>query len=650
MQHEFHQDPSEPARYGERRRRTGFFRILQAWYFFPFHAILVIALGLTALLVLEGKTFPSSADAPIGSTISHIFRGKLRQADVTTLISAALVLIRLTLNVCSATAAHRSIFILLEKCGITLREIERIFAFEQGPLGTNRFKVGVVALLLLLVPAQLSAPLAQGAVTWNPQLSLKPADFNVSLFVATDGPDFVYFQSRSSNREFSVRRASGLAVIHRFGPDFYSVFDAEKKVPSRRWAPAFSEHEPSDHTKGYKALPDNTTVANTTLPYFRISNFNWIDYDDSLADFLDNDNGLFNVTGQQNPITTPLLGNAVLLRSSPMDAWLSSWPKPTLLNSTYKVAILAEQLEDGASTGNCTGFSTKFGSLPDKKQYSSKGNCYLFGEVSVVAGSTRCFDCSIIASGVVERPGNATFDFVVSDDTLVDLVMGMLPETMLAIITANATYAPTWDNLDGFVAGAFSAAYQASWNDLTDRFLGGQTSTNISLPSYPSRADIDAQRVKIWMALHLLVVLSGLILAALQSRCYQPAVVDFPSACLLTDASSVIRSSDASDVRTTAYITSAQSARIGRLILREDGSSDLSSRYRVLKRKKDGGRGQELRFRRATAKRESWSDLSLLSRGSTLYDRVPSAQSTPQTGQSWQSYSPGSARRPPSRE
>ncbi|KAF4311405.1 hypothetical protein GTA08_BOTSDO12878 [Botryosphaeria dothidea] len=648
MQQEFHQDPSDPP-----RRRTGFFRTLQAWYFFPLHAALVIAFGLVALLVLNGKKFPSATDAPLGSTISHIFRGKLRQADVTTLISAALVLVRLTLNVCSGAAAQRSIFILLEKCGITLREIESIFSYEQGPLGANGFKLAVTALLLLLIPAQISAPLAQGAVTWNPVLSLKPAEYNVSLIVATNGPDFTEFQHRSDNRDFSIRRASGLAVIHRFGPDFYSVTDAERKVPSRRWAPAFREHEPSNHTRGYQALPDNTTVFNTTLPFFRMSEFKWLDYNDSFEHYLDNNNSLFNVSRQDNPILTPLPGNAVLLRDAPMDSWVSPWPSPSLLNSTFKIAILVARVEDEESTENCTNYSTKFGPLPDNKQYQKSGNCYLFGEVSVVAGTTQCHDCSIIAPGVVERPGNATFPFAVSPDPLVPIAMGMLPETMLAIVTANATYAPTWANLPGFVAGASAAAYQASWNDLTDRFLGAQTSTNISLPSYPSRADLDPQRVRLWMAFHLLVVLSGAALAALQARCCQPAVVDFAAACLLADASSVVRgaAAAAADVRTSAHIASRLSARVGPLVLREEGSGDLSGRFRVLKRRRDGERGGELRFRRAAAKRESWGGLSLLSRGSTLYDRVSeSSQGTPQTGGSWGAYSsPGYARGPPER-
>ncbi|KAF9634697.1 hypothetical protein BFW01_g5592 [Lasiodiplodia theobromae] len=676
-----HQDPSDSVHYADKSRRTSrIFRTVRAWYFFPLHLILVIAFAVIALAYLNGQTFPSSSDAPFGTTIVHIFKGELRQADVTTLISAALVLVRLTLNVCSSIAAQRSIFILLEKCGITLQEIERIFSFEQGPVGLNGFKLGTIVLLLLLIPAQLSAPLAQGAVSWVPELRLRHADYNVTLNVAGPTLAFTEFQEHIEPRDFSIKRASGLAVIHRHGPDFYTVENSTKKVPSRRWAPAFREHELSNHTKGYQALLTNTTIGNTTLPMFHMSNLTWIDYDPSFEQFLDEHNGLFNVTGPMNPIRASLPGNAIILRNRTMDSWLSAWPNATRLNNTtFKIAVLTENLGENA-TATCSGrkSSSIFGALPQTKPYSAKGptnytNCYLFAETTISAGTTQCHDCSIISPGVVERPGNATASFDLSPDPLLPIIMGMLPETMLSIVTGNATYAPTWSNLDGFVAGAFAAAYQASWNDLTDRLAQPQqqTSTNISLPSYPLRADIDPTRVRTWLAFHLLVVVSGAILAVMQARCSLPPVVDFAAACLLTDPSAVVRAADAADVRTAARVDGKSSSRVGKLVMREEGGGTL--RFRVLKRKRDdvfgsgggsedgfggwvggGAGGDGIRGRRAARKRESWSDLSLLSsRSNTIYEQVLPGEErsgiisggqpllyTPHTGSSWQS-SPG---------
>ncbi|KAL0255107.1 hypothetical protein SLS55_009636 [Diplodia seriata] len=689
MQSAAHHDPSDSAHYADQARRaTRIWRLTRAWYFFPLHAIIVIVFTVVALAVLDGKTFPTSSDAPFGTTITHIFTGQLRQADVTTLVSAALVLVRLTLNVCSSIAAQRSIFILLEKCGITLQEIERIFSFEQGPLGMNGFKLGTVILLLLLIPAQLSAPLAQGALSWEPQLSLRHADYNVSLNIAGPGDAFNEFKAHDEPRDFSIKRASGLAVIHRFGPDFYSVVDSDKKVPSRRWAPAFREHELSNQTKGYQALPGNTSIGNTTLPFFRMSNLTWIDYDDSLEHFLAYDNGLFNVTSPMNPLRASLPGNAVILRDSPIHTWTTAWPNATLLNTTFKIAVLAERLDgsNSVTTPTCPGTSTVFGALPKTKPHTAVGptnftNCYLFATASVLAGTTPCLDCSIISPGVVERPGNKTLPFTLHPDPLVPIILGMLPETMLSIVTGNATYAPTWANLPGFLAGAFSAAYQASWNDLTDRLAlppdTHSATSNISLPHYPLRAAVDGPRVRTWLALHSLVLAAGALLALLQARCRHPPVVDFAAACLLTDPQPVVRAADAAAVRTAARVDARNSERVGALVVREEGGGAL--RFRVLKRKRDGvvvgggegrdkfgewggwGGAADIRGRRAARKRESWSDLSLLSGrsgSSTVYEPVAEEREggppppsslyayTPQTASSWQSSgsSPGYAR------
>ncbi|KAL1641515.1 hypothetical protein SLS58_006020 [Diplodia intermedia] len=691
MQSASHHDPSDSAHYADQTRRGArIWRLTRAWYFFPLHAILVIVFAVVALAILDGKTFPTSSNAPFGTTITHIFKGQLRQADVTTLVSAALVLVRLTLNVCSSIAAQRSIFILLEKCGITLQEIERIFSFEQGPLGMNGFKLGTVILLLLLIPAQLSAPLAQGALSWEPQLSLRHADYNVSLNIAGPGDAFNQFKNHDEPRDFSIKRASGLAVIHRFGPDFYSVMDSDEKVPSRRWAPAFREHELSNQTKGYQALPGNTSIGNTTLPFFRMSNLAWIDYDDSLAHFLAWDNGLFNVTSPMNPLRASLPGNAVILRDSPIHTWTTAWPNATLLNTTFKIAVLAERLDGSNSAPTCPDTSTVFGALPKTKPYTAVGptnftNCYLFATASVLAGTTPCLDCSIISPGVVERPGNKTLPFTLHPDPLVPLAMGMLPETMLSIVTGNATYAPTWANLPGFLAGAFSAAYQASWNDLTDRLALPDThsaTSNISLPHYPLRAAVDAPRVRTWLALHLLVLAAGALLALLQARCAHRAVEDFAAACLLADPLPVVRAPDAAAVRTAARVDARDSARVGALVMREEGGGAL--RFRVLKRKRDGvvvggdklgewggwggwgGAAADIRGRRAARRRESWGDLSLLSGrsgsgSSIVYEPVVAEERegeagagsgslytyahthTPQTASSWHS-SPGYAR------
>ncbi|KAK8176970.1 hypothetical protein IWX90DRAFT_4281 [Phyllosticta citrichinensis] len=597
----------EPRTSSDQPVNRDFFRCVRAWYFFALHIIVVITFGLLAVFQLNGKSFP--LDSP-GLSIAHnIYYGKLRQSDVTTLIAAALVVARFTTNVCNATAAQRCVFILLEKCGITLRQIERLFCYEQGPAGFGLYSLGATLLLLLFIPAQLSAPVAQGAISWRPKTLFDPADFNVTVNTADEGLKFNQFRNSSDVRGFSKYRASGLAVLHGFAGDFYSVRGGND-VPSRRWISAMKEHGKVNASGEYQALPRETKVGKAVFPFFHMTNLTWIDYQDSFTPYLDMDNGLFNVSSSANPLAKSLIGNAAILRNAPSSTWLSTWPNATILDEGYTIAVVASQASDGV----CANTSPAFGPLPLMKQYldasNDPNNCYLFARVEVTAGSLECSNCQVVAPGVVERPGDAPGDFALQEDSLLDIVLGMLPETMLAIVTANATYAPTWENLEGFLAGSFSAAYQASWNDLVDRLATGGSTSNISLPYPEMEAVVDTGRIQTWIILHLLILVAGTILFAMQWQCEQPAVIDFAAVSLLTDAGSVLRSNGAAGIRTASSISGTESKRVGKLVMRQQGSSELAARHRVLKKVNETE--DDLRSWRVSTQRRSYSELTLL--------------------------------------
>ncbi|KAK7511311.1 uncharacterized protein IWZ02DRAFT_107062 [Phyllosticta citriasiana] len=588
-----------------------FFRGVRAWYFFPFHVLIVVTFGLLAIYQLDGKNFPMPSDSSASTTAHNLYHGNLRQSDVTTLITAALVAVRMTGNVCSVTSAQRCLFVLLEKCGITLRQIERLVCYGQGPAGFGLYSFAATLLLLLFIPAQLSAPIASGAITWDPTTLFHPEDFNVTVNIAGQGPEYDEFRESSSAREFSKYRASGLAILHGFAGDFYSEREGND-VPSRRWISAMKEHGKPNASKEYQALPQKTKVGKAVFPFFHMKNVSWINYQDSFVPFLDMDNGLFNVSSFANPLKTPLNGNAAILRDRPLSNWLlSTWPNATALNDSYTIAMVASQAADGV----CRNYSPTFGRLPLVNQYldvsSENQNCYLFAHVEVTAGSLECSNCQVIAPGVVERQGDEPGYSLLQKDPLVDIVLGMLPETMLAIVTANATYAPTWENLEGFVAGSFSAAYQASWNDLVDRLAIETSSSNISQPHEKMQAVVNSGRIQLWIGLHLLILVSGTILFAIQWNCKQSAVIDFAAVSLLTDAGSILRSNEAAGIRTASNISDTESKRLGKLVMRQQGSSELAARHRVLRKINDAD--EDLQSWAASTNRRSFNDLTLLS-------------------------------------
>jgi len=92
---------------------------LKAWYPFLIHLVACVLLFITIDQWVDGHSFKT------GSPPS-LFTFDLYQTQVTGLISLALVIIRLLAGSCTALLIWRTIFILLEKRGITLTELVRL--------------------------------------------------------------------------------------------------------------------------------------------------------------------------------------------------------------------------------------------------------------------------------------------------------------------------------------------------------------------------------------------------------------------------------------------------------------------------------------------------------------------------------------------
>lgn len=245
---------------------------------------------------------------------------------------------------------------------------------------------------------------------------------------------------------------------------------------------------------------------------------------------------------------------------------------------------------------NCSSESYTYGKLPDKKQRRDgiwntiadhvAENCYLFANITVLAGVTECRRCSLAPGGIMQQEQ----DFhttKVRPDPLVDLAFRIQPEIMFALTDMNAMNGRTWDNLDGHVAGSWSAAFQASWNTLNDYFEVDQEETTIELPVTSVQARVSSNRIYAWMAMQLLLSVSGVLLAFVQSRCEGKPVGCFFSTCLLTDPTEVYQDPGA-DKKSQLEEDYNDIPAVG-ILYGSNGSSN--SGYRVLQRKSLQARG-----------------------------------------------------------
>lgn len=159
---------------------SGTWDTLKAWYLFLIHLVTCVLLLITVDQWVDNHNFNT------GSPHS-LFTSDLYQTQVTGLISLALVIIRLLAGSCTAHVVWRTIFVLLDKRGITLTELVRLDNYRVPiiPQGGSRAQLlwscWAATLIVLLWPSGFAAPLANSSVAWIPSARLSDTPTRVSL-------------------------------------------------------------------------------------------------------------------------------------------------------------------------------------------------------------------------------------------------------------------------------------------------------------------------------------------------------------------------------------------------------------------------------------------------------------------------------------
>ncbi|KAH7153853.1 hypothetical protein DER46DRAFT_687395 [Fusarium sp. MPI-SDFR-AT-0072] len=150
----------------------GLWNACKAWYLFLIHIGLAVAI-MVLVIHIDGRPFKIGS----GSTV-FTFHSRLYQAQVTGLLSLALVTLRLVAGTGSALLAWRIIFILLEKRGVTLVELTRLLSLRVLILPavktetSLRWSVWATAVIILMWLHSFAAPLSSSSLSWIPGITL----------------------------------------------------------------------------------------------------------------------------------------------------------------------------------------------------------------------------------------------------------------------------------------------------------------------------------------------------------------------------------------------------------------------------------------------------------------------------------------------
>jgi len=196
-------------------------------------------------------------------------------------------------------------------------------------------------------------------------------------------------------------------------------------------------------------------------------------------------------------------------------------PEPTVFSKEQIVGMMARRV--AKQTPPCSALDpTIFGSVDKSGRYllewgdATNKNCYFIGKVNFTAGVTVSAESKYLSKRVVEDQ-TPLDEVVFTENSWVQVAIWLLPDLMTMISVMNSTRLPTYENIDGYVELLMRQAYLAAWDMYHDSFDQDQKGTTFAaIPSVSRQvADVSSPRVFAWLALCLLMTISGALLLVL---------------------------------------------------------------------------------------------------------------------------------------
>ena len=555
---------------GENRTKAWVFAIAPLFL----HLLLVVAISTFMLFYVNGGEFNLTSRRPFitqtDGSITQLNYSAPLQSDITTTLSLLLVLLRTAATAWCGATAWRCAFLLMEKTGISLQEINRMIKFGMPAIfkphrledGGDRIVVLVAIVLLASLPSQFSSPILTGSITWSPSSHGVQGNWPVAgISASADGRPWGWWETFSSQRSELVVKAAGIASSSWGGTNETAAM--KRVLPTTRY------------------LPINSTLNNVTVPYFTVRALEWIaDPMHTLSPeqihSVEQTNPLLSISSSSNPlqIVAPTVALIPDKPWAPMRNGSSFYsPAPSVISETRLLVALYSRQDISIPCGRNT--STFFGELPldvgfyEENFSAFETNCYVYARVTYDAGVAVCSPCRISAHTVVQ---NIT-PLSLGPDTMTAEALAMMPELTAMMALMNVSVPQSFNNINQYTVEVLSRSYGAAWTALTN-LMGLESTvleTNATVSVPVSQARILHWRLYVWWILNISVTFSGLLFIAVQVYCKKPLVVDTLMAALLLDTSDVLHE-DLQGLCNLSVLTKEDSA-IGllRLWRRNDG-------------------------------------------------------------------------------
>ncbi|KAI9729217.1 MAG: hypothetical protein M1834_007009 [Cirrosporium novae-zelandiae] len=525
------------------------------------HIVLCILVALLVTLKLDGYMALAHKEQSRRQPNGHYV---FRVSDITSLLSAATMIIDFFGGIWIGITTWRCAFILLENNGLKVKHLSEIL----GGLPPQKWPRGlewlVTIVLLCILPQQFIEPLISGSVNWNAATTNgQPVQVQSGADSAASS-DWYWYLAQETTRKIYARRAAGLASIA------WSVSDAQETNNSSR---NFLGGVSCRHVMSSR-MPVNSTLMNATIPCIEIHNIIWPvgDVPSDVWEAASSNSQNLSLVGD-SPFSYYQSGVAVLFsRAEPIwntpgtvainqSAQMAAFPEATIFRGNMTVIMLV----DRQKTTNCKPIA---GNAFGNSSYTTKHvqnlmnlgnaydeNCLTYGTVHFTAGVIHAPTSKYISAQVVEVDPNSkepdggraylsteNITTAIEPSIWTREALWLMPDIMTSIAVMNTSSIPTWENLDGYTATLIRHAYLANWDMLHAWFEQNDTTLMTALPAQQRlRASVSFVQLFSWLGVTFLLPLSGILIRYMQTKyCRRGMIVD-NVAVLLTDPSGVVK-------------------------------------------------------------------------------------------------------------
>ncbi|QRW21187.1 transcription-associated protein 1 [Rhizoctonia solani] len=511
-----------------------------------FHGVLTVTIAIFMLVYVNDRNFNISERKPTvqlheGSLVPWEFYAPL-QSDITTLLSISIAILRLVAAGWLGPLCWRCAFILMEKYGLRPQQLRRLISYNTVTIprarateGTRLTRWLIWVMLAITIPVQLSAPVLTGSITWLPAHHTPQRLSNLTIAIPTlNTGRFTTSRwfSRPENTNRLLRLAAGLTSLT-WGRD-------TSTNTIRRYIPGLQ-------------LEVNSTITNTTLPYFSVKSIEWVNNPNATlsTEQLSADPAQpcrrLGIERKECEVRSP----AGFLIPDPVVPYDPSSnltdPKPLVISERRLMKKRIGSVNKGADgSPRCTYSNGTEVSIDnfrvDRPFFYGYTICYAYAWIDYVAGASTCYDCLVSSHRIVQNNSvlHVKEDFATTTALrLAPVVTGLIEEQEIIDVI------PTWHSLDEQVIGMLTRAYVVSWVALTDRLAWDNLyNTTYSVSAPASQATVNVSRVCIWLVLQSLVTLSGVLFIYVQSRTRTLIITDMTLAVFYLDTSAIYGRND----------------------------------------------------------------------------------------------------------